>query len=148
MEFKKEVEFAKNHVLSNMIHKVEFSLKDLLQVITGASILSVPVGFTEETWKMGTYLPWLNVLILMGISLLFIGAFVYYFYHAEKLKFHANSFMLRLFATYIFSFLVVAVILTLIQAAPWATEWAVALKRTIVVAFPASMSAAVADTFK
>ncbi|MCK4429723.1 MAG: hypothetical protein KAW19_00325, partial [Candidatus Aminicenantes bacterium] len=29
---------------------VEFHPKDVLQVIIGAAILAVPVGFTEETW--------------------------------------------------------------------------------------------------
>ena len=150
MNGKKEVNknHNHNHVLHEMIHKVEFRPKDLLQVIIGASILAVPVGFTEETWRLGELLPWFNVLGLLIISLIFISSFVYYTHHSEKLQLHTHSFLLRVIATYLFSFLVVAVLLALIQVAPWTTDWTLALKRVIIVTFPSSMSAAVADTIK
>ncbi|MDZ7797967.1 MAG: hypothetical protein U5N56_13450 [Candidatus Marinimicrobia bacterium] len=43
---------------------VEFRPRDLLQIIVGASILAVPVAFTEETWMLGGELPLKNVLFL------------------------------------------------------------------------------------
>lgn len=138
----------------NIIHrklsslKVEFNPKDMLQVIVGAAILAVPVGFTEEAWRLGESLPWLNVLGLMLISLVFIASFVYYNYHTENININKKGFMMRVVFTYIFSFLVVAILLGLIQRTPWAADWALALKRIVIVAFPSSMSAAVADTIK
>jgi hypothetical protein len=52
---------------------VEFHPRDLMQVIVGASILAVPVAMTEETWVLGTEMPLRNVLMLSGLSLLFIA---------------------------------------------------------------------------
>ena len=54
---------------------VEFRLRDLMQIIVGASILAVPVAFTEETWNLGAQLPLANVLGLSILSLLFIAFF-------------------------------------------------------------------------
>ena len=63
------------HVLKPFM--VEFRPRDLMQVIVGASLLAVPIAFTEETWKLGENLPLLNIGILAGISLFFIAVFVY-----------------------------------------------------------------------
>ena len=49
---------------------------------------------------------------------------------------------------YVFSLVVVGLLLTLIQRCPWGFDNALALKRILIVAFPASMSAAVSDTLK
>jgi uncharacterized membrane protein len=57
---------------------VEFRLRDLMQVIVGASLLAIPVAFTEEVWKLSAELPLANVLGLSALSLLFIGLFVFF----------------------------------------------------------------------
>ena len=139
----------------NLLHKiisplmVEFHPKDVLQVIVGASLLAIPVGFTEETWQLGITLPLLNVLLLFFTSLLFIGLFVYFTYHHKSLlRDHSDTFFKRIFATYILSFIVVAVLLTIIQRAPWDTSFLIALKRVIIVTFPASLGGAIVDTLK
>lgn len=140
----------KGKILHKLISplKVEFNFKDLLQVMVGASILAIPVGFTEETWNLGRNLPNLNVIILVILSILFVSAFTYYHYYKEKLKKHRAEFIKRVLVTYLVSFLVVAVLLTLIEIVPWTMNMTLALKRTAIVTFPASMSAAVADTIK
>lgn len=128
---------------------LEFHPKDVLQVMIGASILAIPVGFTEETWRLGEALPLNNVLAFLFLSVLFVSTFVYYnYYRNHPLKKHWVEFVKRVSSTYIISFLVVAVLMALIQKAPWTTDWLLAFKRTTLVAFPASMSAAVADTIK
>ena len=137
--------------VSRLVHIVEFHPKDLLQIMIGASILAIPVGFTEETWQLGENLPWLNIIGLLVLSLTFISAFIYYNYHYHRrrpLKKHFSEFVKRVFSTYVFSFLVVAILMTLIQRAPWATDLLIAIKRVIIVAFPASMSAAIADVIR
>jgi uncharacterized membrane protein len=140
----------KGNVLQRVISplKVEFKPKDMLQVVVGASILAIPVGFTEETWRLGEHLPFANIIALLAMSLLFISAFVYYNYHSENVSVSWEHFIARVIATYIFSFAVVALLLGIIQVTPWATDWALALKRVIIVTFPSTMSAAVADTIK
>ena len=127
---------------------VEFKIRDALQIIVGASLLAVPVAFTEETWNLGSQLPLKNVLGLAAVSLIFIGLFVYYNYYRRILKKNWMEFAKRVASTYLFSLIVVAGLLSIIQVTPWATDWVLALKRVILVAFPASMSAVVADTIK
>ena len=127
---------------------VELRPRDIMQIIVGASILAVPVAFTEETWNLGEKLPIANVLALTTVSLIFLAAFIYYNFYRFNLKTHVVEYMKRVTATYVFSLLVVGLILTIIQKCPWGTDYVLALKRIIIVAFPASMSAAVSDTLK
>ena len=127
---------------------VEFRPRDLMQVIVGASILAVPVAFTEETWKLGEELAIPNVALLSLISMLFISLFVYFNFYRFQFKGHVAEYIKRCGAIYLFSLLVVALLLTIIGRCPWGTDLAVAVKRVLIVAFPASMSAAVSDTLK
>lgn len=127
-----------------------FSLRDLLQVMIGATILAVPVGLTEETWGLGNNLPIINTVLIIALSIFFITSFTYYHYHHKRLleNGHPYIFLKRVFFTYVLSFLIVGVILTLIQVAPWTSEFMVAFKRVAIVTLPASMSAAIADRIR
>jgi uncharacterized membrane protein len=138
----------------NILHRIvrpvaaKFYPRDLMQVIVGASILAIPVAFTEETWRLGETLPLSNIMGLMLLSVAFISAFVYYNYYRNRLAEHRTEFAKRVATTYLISFLVVALLLTLIDKAPWASSATIAFSRTAIVSFPASMSAAVADMIK
>ncbi len=127
---------------------VKFYLRDLMQVMVGASVLAIPVAFTEETWLLGETLPLSNILGLITLSLLFIGGFVYYNYYRGRLREHGMEYAKRVLLTYTLSFMVVTLILILIERAPWATDSALAFSRTAIVSFPASMSASIADVIK
>ncbi|MBU1103859.1 MAG: DUF2391 family protein [Nanoarchaeota archaeon] len=126
----------------------EFQLKDILQVVVGASILAVPIAFTAETWSLGETLPLGNILGLLALSVVFISMFTYYQYHKQAGRGHLWTFLKRVVSTYVLSFLIVAVIMTLIQRAPWETEWLLAFKRVVIVTFPSSLSAVIADTLR
>ncbi|MEK7188941.1 MAG: DUF2391 family protein [Patescibacteria group bacterium] len=128
--------------------RTEFLLKDVLQVIIGATILAVPVGLSQESWGLASELPASRIAILAAISIVFIGTFVYYNYYRGTFAEHWDEYIKRVLSTYIFSLLVVAGLLSIIEVAPWSMDWVLTLKRTIIVAFPASMSAVVADTIK
>jgi uncharacterized membrane protein len=149
----REVLTVRNHE-GKILHKiispimVEFKLKDVLQIMIGAAILAVPVGFTEETWVLGEILPLKNILGFLILSLVFIATFVYYNYYRDKMKKHKWEFIKRVLLTYSLSFFVVGVVLYLIKKAPWSINSTLAFKRTVIVTFPASMSAAVADMIK
>ncbi|MBC8377864.1 MAG: DUF2391 family protein [Planctomycetes bacterium] len=127
---------------------VELRPRDLMQIIVGASILAVPVAMTEEVWVLGAELPLRNVLLLSGMSLLFIAAFVYYNFYRFNFKGHLLEYIKRVAAIYLFSMLVVGLLLTIIGKCPWGTDNLLAVKRMMIVAFPASMSAAVSDNLK
>ena len=135
-------------VFSLLKHPVEFKPRDAMQIMIGSAILAVPVGFTEETWKLGETLPTLNVFVLLVTSLLFISLFVYHNYYKGNFAEHWDEFVKRVLGTYVVSAVVVGLLLTIIHRAPWSADLLLAVKRVIIVAFPASMSAAVADMIK
>ena len=138
----------------NMLHKImsplmiEFKFTDVIQVVIGASLLAIPLGLTDEAHAVARTLPTLNAVIISLLSLVFISMFVYYYYYREHVKQHYGEFIKRALTTYILSFLVVALFLLLIQKISFTQDIDFALKLTILAAFPASMSAAVADIFK
>ena len=127
---------------------VEFRPRDMMQVIVGASVLAVPVAFTEETWSLGERLPIANVLMLSALSVLFIALFVYFNFYRFTFRGHIAQYCMRVLGIYLLSLAVVGILLTIIQKCPWSTDALLAAKRTLIVAFPASMSAAVSDTIK
>lgn len=127
---------------------VELRSRDVFQIIVGASILAIPVGFTEETWNLGQRLPLTNVAIIAAISVLFIAVFVYSTFYKDYLRQYLFDFLKRVATIYVLSLVVVAVLLTVIQQCPWSTDWILAVKRVMIVAFPASLSAAVTDAIK
>jgi len=127
---------------------VEFHPRDLMQIIVGASVLAVPVAFTEETWNLGQELPLRNVLLLTLISFIFIASYVYYNFYRFQLRNNLFRYVVRVLSIYLFSLMVVAMLLMIINRCPWQTDALLAIKRVIIVAFPASMSAAISDTIK
>lgn len=135
-----------SHALSPMM--VEFRPRDLMQVIVGAAVLAVPVAFTEEAWKLGEQLPLKNVVVLSLMSLLFIASYVYFNFYRYQIKNNITEYIKRVCAIYLFSIIVVALILSIIEKCPWGIDNILAIKRIIIVAFPASMSAAISDTIK
>ena len=127
---------------------VELRPRDLMQIIVGASLLAIPVGFTEETWALGESLPLSNVLALGMISLLFVAAFVYFNLYRFYLREHLGENVKRVIANYVLSLAVVGVLLTIIGNCPWGIDNTLSLKRTMIVTFPASMSVALSDAVK
>lgn len=125
--------------------KVELKRRDIMQIIAGSSILAIPVAFTEEAWSLGELLPLINVLILGLTSLSFIAAYVYFNFYRDLFHQYWAQFLKRVLAIYLLSLLVVALLLTIIQVAPWRGDFILALKRTIIVGFPASLSAVISD---
>lgn len=125
-----------------------FFLHDLVQVIIGATILAIPVGFTQEIWELSIELPFINMIGIFLVSVIFISIFTYYHYHNISVKKHWKIFIKRVSLTYVFSFITVGIILILIDKALLSQNFIISLKRIVIVTFPASMSAAIADTIK
>lgn len=132
-----------SHAVSPL--RVELRQRDLAQIIVGASILSVPVAFTQETWDLGRDLPLENVLLLGSVSLLFLSVYIYYNFYRHYLRENLGEYVKRVAAIYLLSLMVVGLLLTIIDKAPWQGDFLLAFKRTVIVTFPASMSAAVSD---
>ncbi|MCA9400756.1 MAG: DUF2391 family protein [Candidatus Omnitrophica bacterium] len=137
-------------IINNIItpFQVELKPRDILQIIVGAYILAVPVAFTEEVWVLSEQLPIKNVLIIIGISVLFISMFIYYNMYRYALKGNVFEFIKRIVATYGLSLLAVGLFLTVITKCPWGVDNVLAIKRVILVTFPATMSATISDAMK
>lgn len=127
---------------------VEFKPRDIIQVMVGAALLAIPVSFTEEAWLMGQTLPIANIVAIAIVSIGLIALFVYFNFYKGTLQGHAGSFVKRSLGTYLISLVVVAVILTIIGKCPWVVDNLLAVKRIIIVAFPAAMSGTLSDTIK
>lgn len=125
-----------------------FFLHDLVQVIIGATILAVPVGFTEEVWNLSAVLPAVNIIGILAISIIFVSIFTYYHYHHISVEKYWKVFIKRVSLTYAFSFITVCILLILIGKASLSSEIIISLKRAVIVSLPASMSASIADTIK
>lgn len=126
--------------------KVELRVHDVLEIIVRASILAVPIAFAQEVWDMGAQLPWLNVLLLSGLAILFMGSFVYFTSYRRHIGLFRNEFCKRVVFTYLLSVVLVGLLLTIVDQCPWPTDFAVAMKRTLIRAFPACLSATLTDT--
>ncbi len=127
---------------------VELRPRDIWQILLGASAFALPVSLTEEVWNLGAELPFLNVALLAGFSLVVIANFIYFNFYRFHFRDHLYNYIKRVLATYMLALLVAAAFLTLFDKAPWSTEWMIAVKRMIIVAFPASMSATISDVIK
>lgn len=128
--------------------KIRFNLKHVLQAIVGATLLAVPIGFTEETWRLGETLPMLNIFIILLFSLFFVAIFAYRNFSKNAPGFYWVDLVKRIVVIYVLSFIIVALLLTAIQRAPWTVDGLLAFKRTVIVTFPSSLSATIAGNLK
>lgn len=138
------------NILSKMVSPlmVEFHVRDLFQVLVGAVLLAFPLSVSEEMWTISEEISTLNTVIFVLMSLICIALFVYSIFYSGKEGRHMVSFFKRVTITYLISLFMVAFLLTLINRAPWSVDLVVAIKRTIIIAFPASFSATIADSLK
>lgn len=142
---KKEVKLA-GHLIDPI--RVNFNFHDFLQVIVGAFVLAVPIGFTQEVWDLGGTLPILNIIVIMFLTLFFITVFTYYHYHRNTMTKNPkqiHEMVKRVVATYIMSFVVVSVFLWSIDVTPWTTDAVLAFKRVVITTFPSAIGAAISD---
>lgn len=123
------------------------NFEDVIQVIVGASALSVPVAFSEEAWDLGRTLPLTNVIFLIVISLLFINLYSIHNIFQGNVRDRLFTYLSRTAIDYAVTVLVVCIVLLVLNHLPILTEPMVALKRVVILPFPASMGAVVVDSF-
>ncbi len=127
---------------------VEVHARDMVQIIAGAAVLTVPVALTEEAWTLGEQLSVARVATLAVAGLVLVAMFVYCNYYQGHLREHWVSYYARVALTYSLSLVVAAVLLTLFDRCPWGVDNVLAIKRVIVVGFPASMAASLSDSLR
>lgn len=123
------------------------NFEDIMQVVVGASALSVPVAFSEEAWNLGRTLPLQNLIFLITLSLLFINLYSFHSIFQRDVRHRIGAFLTRTLLDYGITLLVVFVVLLALNRLPLFGEPQVAIKRVLILAFPASMGAVVVDSF-
>ncbi len=126
---------------------LSFNLEDASQVAIGAFALAVPISFSEEAWKLGETLPLTNLLMLLILSILFLGFFAHESVFQGNIKYRVPVFLWRIAIAYTITAIVVALVLFSLNKFPVFTDTLVAFKRLIVIAMPASMGAIIVDSF-
>lgn len=141
---------AAGKVVNYAMHPVmvEFRPRDIAQVVVGAVILGVPVMLSDEAMTAAAELPRNNLIAIAVISIGFIAGFVYFNFYRNQFRAHAGQYVKRVLITYFVTLLVVAGMLQLFELSPWGEDPVLALRRTILVALPASLFATIADTVK
>lgn len=127
---------------------VEFTLRDVVQVLIGASVLCIPAAYTEEVWRLGAQLPLVNTLGIVVLSFLFLGFFAYFVFSRGHLRGNEWEFAKRVCCVYLITFLVSALILLLVEQLPILSDPATAIRRAVLVSFPGCFSATVVDSLK
>jgi uncharacterized membrane protein len=115
--------------------------------VTGACILGFPVAATEEVWSLGAELSLGRVLVFAVVSIFLLATVIYVIHRHEGRPLSHKTFMLRVIGTYAATFAISALLLFGLDRLDVFQEPLVALKRTILVAFPASFAATVVDSF-
>ena len=121
--------------------------EDIVQVIIGSSALTVPVAFSEESWKLSETLPSINVIVLVVLSLLFISLYSIQGIFQGQIKHRLSHFVFRIIIDYGIALVVVFVVLFALNRMPILDDPIIALKRIIILAFPASMGGVIVDGF-
>jgi|GEM_PF-3017352 len=127
---------------------VEFGLLDLAEIVIGATVLAIPVAYTEEVWILGEEISNLKASMVFVVSLLFTAAFTYAVFYRDHFKGYGDEFVKRLLSGYLVTLTIAALILFLVDKLPLFDDPGVALRRMILVAFPATFSATVVDSLK
>lgn len=125
-------------------HHASFNLEDLIQIVIGSSLLVAPIAFSEEAWNLSRSLPTRNIIFLMTLSLLFMGLYVYQGIFSGNVKFRIGVFISRIFIDYLITLIVVFVILLALDKIPF-QDPQIALKRIIIIGFPASLVGVILD---
>lgn len=127
--------------------KLSFNVEDAGQIFVGAFALAVPISFSEEAWRLGETLPLGNLMMLVSLSLIFLSLYTYESVFQRNVSQRKGVFVFRIVSAYLMAAMVVALVLLCIDKLPILSDPYTSLRRVIVIAMSASMSAIVVDSF-
>ena len=131
--------------MKSMLRKLD--IEDLGQIIIGSTMLSVPIAFTEEAWRISEDIRLPNLCLIIFLTLCFIGLYSYQGIYEGSVPRRRHIFIIRILINYFVTCAVVSVVLLSLDKLPLMENLLVSLNRVIIVAFPASMGAVVIDSF-
>ena len=101
-----------------------------------------------RSWNLGDDLSSLHAILIVLVSLLFTAGFTYAVFYRDHFKGYEDEFVKRLVSSYLVTLTVSALVLLLVDKFPLIEEPGAAIRRAILVAFPATFSATVVDSLK
>lgn len=133
--------------MTSRIRSPKVHLRDLAEIIVGGLVLAFPVAVTEEVWNLSVELSFGRAILISCGSLLIIAGFVQTSYKHSLTASSQRELLTRVLTVYGVTMLIAATVLFAVDRLPVFTDALVAVKRTIIVAFPASFAATVVDSF-
>ena len=121
-------------------------LNDVAEIILGAVLIGFPVAVTEEVWTISEELELGRVLYISLGSIAILAWFVFYIFYHGSLKGTIGQFIFRVLIAYGITLFAVGSMLFAIDQLPLLDDPAVAIKRMIIVALPASFAATIIDS--
>ncbi len=120
--------------------------RDIAELAIGACIMAFPLAVTEEVWNLSAELSLGRSLLIAFGTLLVVAVLVWMlFYHGQAPE-DRRHFFWRVLAAYGLALLIAALLLAGIDRLTLLSDPVLALKRTILVAFPASFAATAVDS--
>ncbi len=120
---------------------------DLAEVALGACIIGFPVATSEAVLSLSLELSIGRVLTWAVVTVLILSAVVYSIHRDDRSMLSNKSYLMRVAMTYSLTMLISAMLLFGVDRLDLFHDPIVALKRTIIVAFPASLAATLVDGF-
>ena len=127
--------------------QTRFDLEDAAQIFVGAFALGAPISFSEEAWRLANTLPTLNFVLLICLSVFFLGLYAYENMFERQIAGRKFSFVVRVSISYLITMVVIALVLLCLNKLPLLSEPLIAFKRILIISMPASMGAIVVDSF-
>lgn len=124
---------------------VQFVRRDIAEIAVGACVMAFPAATAQEIWDLGEELTVLRVLLFGLASLFFLGVLVFLLHHGPEVPADRGVFLRRLLSTYGLTLVIAALLLFGIDQLDLFGHPLVAIRRTVLVAFPACFAATVVD---
>ena len=131
----------------NELAEPQFRRRDMAEVAVGACMMAFPIAATEEIWNLGTDLELWRALLFALASVCFLAALIYVLHGHDQFPARRKTFLLRVVGTYGITVAISASLLLGVDQLDLLQDPAIALKRIILVAFPASFAATTVDSF-
>jgi uncharacterized membrane protein len=123
--------------------RVSFARQDVAEIAMGACVMAFPVTVTQEVWDLGQELSLMRV-ALFAVASVFFLALLIYLLQLGRVPADPKVFLQRVLSTYGLTLVISALLLIGVDRLELMHPL-VGLKRTILVAFPASFAATVVD---
>ena len=123
----------------------QFAMVDAAEIALGACVMAFPVAVTEEVWNLGAELSTTRALLFALASIFFLAVLILVLHRHDLKGSSGRDFFKRVLSTYGLTLLISAALLYGVDRFDLVGEPMIAIKRMILVAFPASFAATVVD---